>query len=1047
MRASACTPSEMFFLPNQGNALEGDPLATTSTALSLRDSSTVHDGTTRSHSVQDKGNATSSDQYSVKQLNASPQRVKTMLYAGGHTLEKGFQTGNICIPRICGDGHVSGLITRLRPEPYNSEAEVPSGGRPVQPPPECKVTSSSGPLRPTSLLYSQGSCPNGTQGTCCYVQPCRQQHGRKEERSMIDCPNRQIAQKTFTEMFCESGSRENGEILSNCPVISHVLQSARGTISVGVSTPDVEPTHSIEVGVRARRPEEMITRERREETITRGRPEEMSRDADLPTCSICHLRHCIQLNNDETLEYNKLMIDLQNDLGVSMDQAVKERFQCEVFELARWCIRQGDVISKSGEFLPDRVVPHDTTASIDLTVENPVLKARPDKSSPQQKLDIAEMVEAKLRQGIIEKSSAPWSSNCVVIRKDGKTRIAVDYRKLNEVTVHDSYLLPKISEIYETLSGTEWFTSLDATQAYHQIPMKSERDKDLTSFVTPQGGLFRYRFMPFGLRNAGAKWTRFIDGALSDLRWNIALVYADDILAYTKNKSVMIHIGHLDQIFSRLRSHGVMIKGSKVKLGVKELAFLGQIVNKDGYRPDPAKIKAVAELQPPTNVQQLRRVLGLFAYYRKYIPKFAEIAAPLYALTGKNIQNKRDSQRRIVMNTFQRNAFDTLKLRLTTEPIFLDFPRWDCPFEVHCDGSKKGVAAVLTQIVETKERVLMYASKSLTISELNYIPYEQEALAMVWAIDLFNHYLRGRNFLVRSDCQALEWLKDKRPRGARINKWLLRLQEYDYKVVHRPGIKSANCDGLTRQPLPAEGSYNVEPFEDLPTDKVISVLTRAQRLKESEQTSLPTDPIEPADEPMEEKHSVDTFHLPEVPLEILEDEELFRNPFLPRRSNKLPFFDCKQDEEGWDIHSWIEHQQSSKFIVKLLDGMAKVTKVINLYVIVDGVLHLKADPTVKSSKNRIVVPECLRAFVIGQHHNMELHGHQGRKRTTKMICSRYYWPNMCEDIARWIRACSACSRRKTTRPMNSGLTNLTLATDSWDCVGIDIVGPLPVTNQ
>ena len=80
-----------------------------------------------------------------------------------------------------------------------------------------------------------------------------------------------------------------------------------------------------------------------------------------------------------------------------------------------------------------------------------------------------------------------------------------------------------------------------------------------------------------------------------------------------------------------------MIKGSKVKLGVKELPFLGQIVNKEGYRPDPNKIKAVADLQPPTNVQQLRRVLGLFAYYRKYIPKFAEIAAPLYSLTGKNV--------------------------------------------------------------------------------------------------------------------------------------------------------------------------------------------------------------------------------------------------------------------------------------------------------------------------------------------------------------------------------------------------------------------------
>jgi hypothetical protein len=157
-----------------------------------------------------------------------------------------------------------------------------------------------------------------------------------------------------------------------------------------------------------------------------------------------------------------------------------------------------------------------------------------------------------------------------------------------------------------------------------------------------------------------------------------------------------------------------MIKGSKVKLGVKELSFLGQIVNKQGYRPDPSKIKAVADLLPPTNVHQLRRVLGLFAYYRKYIPKFAEIAAPLYALTGKNIQNKRDAQRRIVMNPEQHKSFETLKLKLTTEPVFLNFPRWDCPFEVHCDGSKLGVAAVLSQIVDKQEKVLMYASKSLT---------------------------------------------------------------------------------------------------------------------------------------------------------------------------------------------------------------------------------------------------------------------------------------------------------------------------------------------
>ena len=471
---------------------------------------------------------------------------------------------------------------------------------------------------------------------------------------------------------------------------------------------------------------------------------------------------------------------------------------------------------------------------------------------------------------------------------------------------------------------------------------------------------------------------------------------------------------------------------------------------------DPDKIRAVAELQPPKTVQQLRRVLGLFAYYRKYIPKFAEIAAPLYALTGKNIQNKRDSQRRIVMNDQQRHSFETLKLRLTTEPIFLDFPRWDCPFEVHCDGSKKGIAAVLTQIVEKQERVLMYASKSLNRSELLYIPYEQEGLAMVWSIDLFSHYLKGRPFLVRSDCRALEWLKDKRPRGARINKWLLRLQEYDYKVIHRPGIKSANCDGLTRQPLETE--YDVDPFEELPTtEPIVSVLTRAQRMKMDVEIPDTTVVDDSLPDIVEEKHFeapippitalAPSKDLPTPDIDLSMDEEIFRNPFLPRRSNTKPFFNCIEDKEGWDVAVWIQEQQTSKSIMTLLSAIELKSKISDLYIMMNGILHLKADASIANSKHRIMVPESLRAFIIDQHHNLELHAHQGRKRTTKMICARYYWKNMSENIARWIRSCSACSRRKTTRPMNSGLTDLTLAVNSWETVGIDLLGPLPVTDE
>ena len=440
-------------------------------------------------------------------------------------------------------------------------------------------------------------------------------------------------------------------------------------------------------------------------------------------------------------------------------------------------------------------------------------------------------------------------------------------------------------------------------------------------------------------------------------------------------------------------------------------------------------------------------------------------------MTGKNVQNKRDSQRRIVMNPEQHRSFETLKLKLTTEPIFLNFPKWDCPFEVHCDGSKQGVAAVLTQIVDKQEKVLMYASKSLTGAELNYISYEQEALAMVWSIDLFNHYLRGRPFVVRSDCQALEWLKDKRPRGARINKWLLRLQEYDYKVVHRPGIKSANCDGLTRQPLSPAGAFDVDPFETLTSDRaVVSVITRARKKAKLSSPAVgvgtpavPLDSISDLDlldevkldkSEAEEKQEKESVPLKAVsssspPLSTEpEDDVIFTNPFFRRTSNSRPFFACAEEREGWDRETWISEQQTSEFVKRVISSIATQPRTADLHISIEGVWHKKADLSKSTfAKNRIIVPESLRAFVIGQHHNAELHGHQGRRRTTRMISERYYWPGMCEDISRWIRSCSACARRKTARPINAGLTEVTLSNSPWETLGIDILGPLPVTED
>ena len=162
-----------------------------------------------------------------------------------------------------------------------------------------------------------------------------------------------------------------------------------------------------------------------------------------------------------------------------------------------------------------------------------------------------------------------------------------------------------------------------------------------------------------------------------------------------------------------------------------------------------------------------------------------------------------------------------------------------------------------------------------------------------------------------------------------------------------------------------------------------------------------------------------------------------------------PFFKASQDRKGWAKETWVIEQNGDEHCKNVRNKILENSRLGKYYVEMQGVLHKTAttDSSIKLPKHRIMVPESLKAFVLGQHHNLELHGHQGRKRTTKMVCNRYYWPGMRADISRWVMACSGCRRRKTTRPMNNGLTQLTLASEPWTVVGIDIYGPLPTTED
>ena len=696
-----------------------------------------------------------------------------------------------------------------------------------------------------------------------------------------------------------------------------------------------------------------------------------------------------------------------------------------------------------------------------LTEPNPKFFARPDKSTPVQKNECVKQVEEKFNQGIIERSSAPWSSNCVLINKNGKTRIAVDYRKLNSYTVRDSYLLPTVQEIMDTLANKKWFTSVDCVQAYHQIPIKSERDKDLTTFVVPGGGLYRYKYMPFGLKNAGACWSRFIDNALGDLRWNICCVYADDILIVTESEDVEDHIKDLDKVFDKLDALGIKVRGDKIKLGVKELPFLGQIVGVDGVKPDPAKLKAIKDLAVPSTVHQLRRFLGMASYYRKFIKNFSDEAAPLYNLTKKNAQNKRLSNRQIAFSTVETAAFEKLKDLLTSEPIVLHFPDWGKEFVLHCDASDIGIGAVLYQKVGSDEKVVMYASRLLNANEAKYQSYQKEALALVWAVELFSHYVKGVTFTIVTDCRALLFLQNN-PLNSRVARWVLRLQEYDFKIIHKAGARHVVPDTLSRQPNENENPYEEEEIESLYDNTkplgsifeenmdqmgmVLGMSTRSKKVTFNE--SL---------EPIDESTITKTNRKRKTPEPDLKEKEadlsFDTEPSLEQEMEEVEenvqrgFFGNLEDIMSSDKEVW-QREQNSKIAMEEIDILKK--RGVEFVCSEQSKLLSRLTRNTRRGKQREVdetvdvkrfyVPPSLRRYVLLTHHNFQMHGHQGGNRLKKMIGRKYYWPEMAKDAERHVASCLKCAKRKTVRLKGQGLIEPALANRPWEVVGIDLVG-------
>lgn len=421
----------------------------------------------------------------------------------------------------------------------------------------------------------------------------------------------------------------------------------------------------------------------------------------------------------------------------------------------------------------------------------PAVNTRPYRLPEANRKEVDRQVQEMLEQGIVQPSNSSWNSPLLLVPKkpdaegNKKWRVVVDFRKVNEITIGDSYPLPNITDILDQLGHSQYFSTLDLASGYHQIPM-DPMDRHKTAFTTPYG-FFEYTRMPFGLKSAGSSFQRLMNAVLTGLQGIKCFVYLDDIVIY--GKSLSDHNQKLCEVFDRLREANLKLQPEKCHFLNKEIIYLGHIVGTDGIRPDPGKFDAVKNFSPPKTPRQIKSFLGLTGYYRRFIKDYAGIAKPLTRLLKKDVK--------FIWNPFCDEAFNILKNKLTTAPVLI-YPKFDEEFLLTTDASGTAIGGILSQGKLGEDQPVCYASKTLSETEIKYSTIERECFAIIYMTKHFRPYLYGRKFTIVTDHKPLIWLMNAKDQNSRLMRWKLKLEDYDYTIVHRAGTRHANADALSR---------------------------------------------------------------------------------------------------------------------------------------------------------------------------------------------------------------------------------------------------------
>lgn len=428
------------------------------------------------------------------------------------------------------------------------------------------------------------------------------------------------------------------------------------------------------------------------------------------------------------------------------------------------------------------------THKIETGDAKPVVK-RPYPVSPFIQKSIDAELDRMIKMDVIESSNSDWANPIVTVKKpDGRIRLCLDARGLNEATIKDRYPLPHIGRILQQIRASKFLSSLDLKDAFWQIALE-DSSKAKTAFNVPGRGHFQFKRLPFGLCNSAQTLCKALDKAIgNDLEPNV-FVYIDDIIVISD--TFEHHLELLSEIAKRLKNAGFSISMGKSKFCVKQLRYLGYVLDEYGLGMDPDKITPILNIPTPKNLKELRRIMGMASWYRRFIRNFSEITGPMTNLLSTKKFKKFEWTKEAD------DAFKQLKTALVSAPV-LCTPDYDKPFTIQTDASDTGVGAVLTQGDGENERVVAYFSAKLTAAQQKYSTTERECLGVLEGIRKFRSYIEGSKFRVITDHASLVWLRNLKDPTSRLARWAIKLQEFDFDLVHRKGKLNVIADALSR---------------------------------------------------------------------------------------------------------------------------------------------------------------------------------------------------------------------------------------------------------